>query len=60
MLEIILRTRTAPLSLSLKQLEEKGMVIRRKNPEDNRFTYVRLTEEGQMKIAAYCEEKLRR
>jgi DNA-binding MarR family transcriptional regulator len=49
----------AAVTRHLKQLEEKGMVIRRKNPEDNRFTYVRLTEEGKVKIAAYCEEKQR-
>lgn len=49
----------AAVTRHLKQLEEKGMVIRRKNPEDNRFTYVRLTEEGKMKIASFCEEKQR-
>ncbi|MEH6989676.1 MULTISPECIES: MarR family winged helix-turn-helix transcriptional regulator [Bacillales] len=47
----------AAVTRHLKQLEEKGMVIRRKNPADNRFTYVSLTEEGKTKIAAYCEEK---
>jgi DNA-binding MarR family transcriptional regulator len=49
----------AAVTRHLKQLEEKGMVIRRKNPEDNRFTYVSLTEEGKTKIAVYCEEKQR-
>ncbi|RLQ97449.1 MarR family winged helix-turn-helix transcriptional regulator [Falsibacillus albus] len=43
----------------LKQLEEKGMVSRRKNPADNRFTFVRLTSEGRDKIAGYKEEKQR-
>ncbi|KON85494.1 MarR family transcriptional regulator [Sporosarcina globispora] len=47
----------AAVTRHLKQLEEKRMVTRRKNPEDNRFTYVSLTEEGKTKIAAYCEEK---
>ncbi|WP_026583829.1 MarR family winged helix-turn-helix transcriptional regulator [Bacillus sp. J33] len=49
----------AAVTRHLKQLEEQGMVIRRKNPNDNRFTYVRLTDEGKLKIAAYCEEKQR-
>ncbi|AZB43037.1 MarR family transcriptional regulator [Bacillus sp. FJAT-42376] len=49
----------AAVTRHLKQLEEKGVIIRRKNPEDNRFTYVRLTEEGREKIAAYKEEKQR-
>jgi DNA-binding MarR family transcriptional regulator len=47
----------AAITRHIKQLEEKGMVVRRKNPEDQRFTYVRLTDEGKMKIASYCEEK---
>ena len=47
----------AAVTRHLKQLEENGMVIRRKNPEDNRFTYVQLTDEGKRKVAAYCEEK---
>lgn len=49
----------AAVTRHLKQLEENGMVIRRKNPEDNRFTYVQLTDEGKRKVAAYCEEKQR-
>jgi DNA-binding MarR family transcriptional regulator len=49
----------AAVTRHLKQLEENGMVIRRKNPDDNRFTYVQLTDEGKSKVAAYCEEKQR-
>ncbi|WP_335378095.1 MarR family winged helix-turn-helix transcriptional regulator [Bacillus sp. JJ1122] len=49
----------AAVTRHLKQLEENGMVIRRKYPEDNRFTYVQLTDEGKRKVAAYCEEKQR-
>lgn len=49
----------AAVTRHLKQLEENGMVIRRKNPEDNRFTYVQLTQEGKRKVAAYCDEKQR-
>jgi len=49
----------AAVTRHLKQLEENGMVLRRKNPEDNRFTYVQLTDEGKRKVAAYCEEKQR-
>lgn len=49
----------AAVTRHLKQLEENGMVLRRKNPDDNRFTFVQLTDEGKRKVAAYCEEKQR-
>lgn len=49
----------AAVTRHLKQLEENGTVTRRKNPEDNRVTFVRLTEEGRNRIVAYCEEKQR-
>lgn len=48
---------SAAVTRHLKQLELKGMVTRRKNPEDNRFTFVRLTEEGREKIASFRIEK---
>lgn len=47
----------AAVTRHLKQLEEKRMVTRRKNPADNRFTFVRLTDEGRERIVAYQEEK---
>lgn len=47
----------AAVTRHLKQLEEKRMVTRRKNPADNRFTFNRLTEEGRESIVAYQEEK---
>ena len=47
----------AAVTRHLKQLEGKGMVSRRKNPADNRFTFVRLTDEGRMRINTYREEK---
>lgn len=49
----------AAVTRHIKQLEESGMVQRRKNPEDNRFTYVQLTDEGKRRVAAFCEEKQR-
>ena len=49
----------AAVTRHLKQLEEKGMVTRRKNPADNRFTFVRLTGEGRERIVAYQDEKQR-
>lgn len=49
----------AAVTRHLKQLEEKGMVSRRKNPADNRFTFVRLTGEGRERIVAYQDEKQR-
>lgn len=49
----------AAVTRHLKQLEEKGMVTRRKNPADNRFMFVRLTDEGRERIASYQDEKQR-
>jgi DNA-binding MarR family transcriptional regulator len=49
----------AAVTRHLKQLEEKGAVTRRKDPKDQRFTYVSLTEEGRTKIVQYREEKER-
>ncbi|MGR3762810.1 MarR family winged helix-turn-helix transcriptional regulator [Rossellomorea sp. NS-SX7] len=47
----------AAVTRHLKQLEVKGMVSRRKNPDDNRITFVRLTNEGRERIKALCQEK---
>jgi DNA-binding MarR family transcriptional regulator len=47
----------AAVTRHLKQLEAKGMVSRRKNPDDNRITFVSLTDEGRERIAALCKEK---
>lgn len=49
----------AAVTRHLKQLEERGTVVRRKNPDDNRVTFVRLTEEGRRRIEGYCKEKKR-
>ncbi|MCA0992446.1 MarR family winged helix-turn-helix transcriptional regulator [Pseudalkalibacillus hwajinpoensis] len=48
---------SAAVTRHLKQLEVKEMVTRRKSPDDNRFTFVRLTEEGREKIASFRIEK---
>lgn len=47
----------AAITRHLKQLEEKGMVARRKNPEDNRVTFVRLTKQGRDQIDSFKNEK---
>jgi DNA-binding MarR family transcriptional regulator len=47
----------AAVTRHLKQLEAKGMVSRRKNPDDNRITFVSLTDEGRERIASLCQEK---
>ncbi|MEM1503047.1 MarR family transcriptional regulator [Domibacillus sp. 8LH] len=49
----------AAVTRHLKQLEERGTVVRRKNPDDNRVTFVRLTEEGRSRMEGYCSEKKR-
>ncbi|WP_426454181.1 MarR family winged helix-turn-helix transcriptional regulator [Paenibacillus sp. S-38] len=48
---------SAAITRHLKQLEESGMVTRRRNPEDQRVTFVRLTDEGRQRIGAYQIEK---
>ncbi|MCA0984436.1 MarR family transcriptional regulator [Halobacillus yeomjeoni] len=47
----------AAVTRHLKQLEEKEIISRRRNPEDNRVTFVQLTTEGRRKIECYCTEK---
>ncbi|PDY45836.1 MarR family winged helix-turn-helix transcriptional regulator [Bacillus pseudomycoides] len=49
----------AAITRHLKQLEANGMITRRKNPDDNRITLVRLTKDGRDKIHAFQEEKER-
>ena len=53
------RMNMEPNSLSriLKSLEEKGYVLKRKNSEDKRKVYVRLTESG-LKLRDMASEKL--
>ncbi|MDQ0208723.1 MarR family winged helix-turn-helix transcriptional regulator [Alkalicoccobacillus murimartini] len=47
----------AAVTRHLKQLEEQGMVTRRKSPEDNRVTFVKMTEQGRTRVLTYCEER---
>lgn len=49
----------AAITRHLKQLEVSGMILRRKNPSDNRITLVKLTDYGYQKISYYHEEKKR-
>ncbi|WP_188066814.1 MarR family winged helix-turn-helix transcriptional regulator [Brevibacillus brevis] len=48
---------SAAITRHLKQLEADGMVTRHKNPNDNRETFVRLSEEGHHRIEGYKSEK---
>ncbi|MDF9839251.1 MULTISPECIES: MarR family transcriptional regulator [unclassified Paenibacillus] len=41
----------------LKQLEAEGMVTRRRNPDDQRVTFVRLTEECRSLIVTFNKER---
>ncbi len=47
----------AAITRHLKQLEANEMIVRRKNPEDNRITLVSLTEEGRNKIPSVSRGK---
>lgn len=49
---------SAAITRHLKQLEAEGMVSRRRNPSDNRVTFVCLTEEGRKRILGYQKEKI--
>ncbi|MNP57133.1 Multiple antibiotic resistance protein MarR [compost metagenome] len=57
MLQKIINIDSAAITRHLKQLEADGMVTRRKNPEDNRVTFVRLTDDGRKHIEGYKVEK---
>lgn len=50
---------SAAVTRHLKQLESKGMVSRRRKPEDNRITLVRLTDQGRERIESSKKEKER-
>lgn len=58
MLQKIINIDSAAITRHLKQLEADGMVTRRKNPEDNRVTFVRLTDDGRKHIEGYKVEKI--
>jgi DNA-binding MarR family transcriptional regulator len=46
-----LRVDGAAITRQVKQIEEEGLVLRRADPHDNRFTLVALTEAGQQLAA---------
>lgn len=48
----------AAITRHLKQLEAGGMVVRRRNPEDNRVILVSLTEQGRKQIVEYRKENM--
>ncbi|AIQ52719.1 MarR family winged helix-turn-helix transcriptional regulator [Paenibacillus sp. FSL R7-0331] len=48
---------SAAITRHLKQLEAEGMVTRRRNPEDQRVTFVRLTEECRSLIINFNKER---
>jgi DNA-binding MarR family transcriptional regulator len=48
----------AAITRHLKQLESEGMVSRRRNPSDNRETFVQLTNEGRERILTCQSDKL--
>jgi DNA-binding MarR family transcriptional regulator len=49
----------AAITRHVKQLETKGMVSRRRKPEDNRITLVKLSNQGRERIESYKKEKER-
>ncbi|PWW38918.1 MarR family winged helix-turn-helix transcriptional regulator [Paenibacillus pabuli] len=48
---------SAAITRHLKQLETDGLVSRRKNPDDYRETFVRLTEQGLTHIANFKQDR---
>lgn len=49
---------SAAITRHLKLLEAEGMVSRRRNPSDNRVTFVRLTEEGRSHLIGFKKEQV--
>ena len=47
----------AAVTRQMKQLEEAGVVLRRVDPQDNRFTLVSLTPEGRRLVAGLMERR---
>jgi DNA-binding MarR family transcriptional regulator len=52
-----LRVDGAAISRQVKQLEEEGLVLRRPDPDDNRFTLVALTDVGQQLAASLAGKR---
>ncbi|UNL86489.1 MarR family winged helix-turn-helix transcriptional regulator [Priestia koreensis] len=50
---------SAAITRHLKHLEGIEMISRRKNPDDNRVTFVRLTTKGRQQILSYRSERAR-
>jgi DNA-binding MarR family transcriptional regulator len=52
-----LRVDGAAITRQVKQLEEEGLVLRRSDPQDNRFTLVELTEMGRQLMASLAGKR---
>src|SRR5262245_43508114 len=52
-----LRVDGAAITRQVKQLEEEGLVLRRPDPQDNRFTLVNLTEVGRQLTASIAGKR---
>jgi DNA-binding MarR family transcriptional regulator len=52
-----LRVDGAAITRQVKQLEEEGLVLRRPNPDDNRFTLVALTDAGRQLAASLAGKR---
>jgi DNA-binding MarR family transcriptional regulator len=52
-----LRVDGAAITRQVKQLEEEGLVLRRSDPQDNRFTLVDLTETGRQLMASLAGKR---
>lgn len=57
-LQKVVKIDHAAITRHLKQLESEGMVTRRRNPSDNRETFVQLTHEGRERIVTCQSDKL--
>ena len=52
-----LRVDGAAITRQVKQLEEEGLVLRRSDPDDNRFTLVALTDAGRQLAASMAGKR---
>lgn len=57
MLQKLINIDSAAITRHLKQLEAEGMIVRSKKPDDQRVTFVQLSEHGRERIAAFRKEK---
>ncbi len=55
----IMNVTTASVAVSLKRMEKSGWIVKESNPQDMRYSVIRLTEQGEA-LARYCRNEMER